>query len=85
MDPIEESARVFVDAQAARMLDNAELDARPDGNQVAFRLIRGEPRTARTAAYSAESARPEPFRACHANTYAPTVAPTACSTRSPSS
>ena len=29
-------ARVFVDAEAASMLDHAELDARQDGDQVAF-------------------------------------------------
>jgi len=34
----EGGARVFVDAEAAPMLDNAELDARRDGNQVAFGL-----------------------------------------------
>jgi len=34
----EGGARVFVDAQAASMLDGAELDARRDGNQVAFGL-----------------------------------------------
>jgi len=34
----EGGARVFVDPAAAPMLDNAELDARRDGNQVAFGL-----------------------------------------------
>ena len=34
----EGGARVFVDPNAATMLDNAELDARRDGNQVAFGL-----------------------------------------------
>jgi len=32
-------ARVFVDSEAAPMLDGAELDARVDGDQVAFGLI----------------------------------------------
>ena len=31
-------ARVFVDSDAAPMLDTAELDARMEGDQVAFRL-----------------------------------------------
>jgi iron-sulfur cluster assembly protein len=31
-------ARVFVDSDAAPMLDNAELDARMEGDQVAFGL-----------------------------------------------
>ena len=31
-------ARVFVDSEAANMLDDAELDARREGNQVAFGL-----------------------------------------------
>jgi Fe-S cluster assembly iron-binding protein IscA len=31
-------ARVFVDSEAAPMLDNAELDARMEGDQVAFGL-----------------------------------------------
>jgi iron-sulfur cluster assembly protein len=34
----EGGARVFVDSEAAPMLDNAELDARQDGDQVAFGL-----------------------------------------------
>jgi len=34
----ERGARVFVDPEAAPMLDNAELDARRDGDQVAFGL-----------------------------------------------
>jgi len=38
----EGGARVFVDAQAAPMLDNAELDARRDGNQVAFGLTQAD-------------------------------------------
>jgi iron-sulfur cluster assembly protein len=43
----EGGARVFVDAQAAPMLDNAELDARRDGNQVAFGLTQaGSPDSA---------------------------------------
>lgn len=37
-------ARVFVDGQIAPMLDNAELIARQDGDQLAFGLaMRGEP------------------------------------------
>jgi iron-sulfur cluster assembly protein len=31
-------ARVFLDSEAATMLDNAELDARREGDQVAFGL-----------------------------------------------
>ena len=40
----EGGARVFVDSEAATMLDNAELDARREGDQVAFGLTeaRGE-------------------------------------------
>ncbi|MGB0093929.1 MAG: HesB/YadR/YfhF-family protein [Solirubrobacteraceae bacterium] len=34
----EGGARVFVDSEAAPMLDNAELDARREGDQVAFGL-----------------------------------------------
>jgi Fe-S cluster assembly iron-binding protein IscA len=34
----EGGARVFVDAEAAPMLDNAELNARTEGDQVAFGL-----------------------------------------------
>ena len=34
----EGGARVFVDSEAAPMLDNAELDARMEGDQVAFGL-----------------------------------------------
>ena len=34
----EGGARVFVDSEAAPILDNAELDARTDGDQVAFGL-----------------------------------------------
>lgn len=34
----ERGARVFVDATAAPMLDNVELDARIEGDQVAFGL-----------------------------------------------
>jgi iron-sulfur cluster assembly protein len=34
----ERGARVFVDSEAAPMLDDAELDARLDGDQVAFGL-----------------------------------------------
>jgi Fe-S cluster assembly iron-binding protein IscA len=34
----EGGARVFVDSDAAPMLDNAELDARMEGDQVAFGL-----------------------------------------------
>ena len=34
----EGGARVFVDSEAAPMLDNAELHARMEGNQVAFGL-----------------------------------------------
>jgi iron-sulfur cluster assembly protein len=34
----EGGARVFVDPDAALILDNAELEARSDGNQVAFGL-----------------------------------------------
>jgi Fe-S cluster assembly iron-binding protein IscA len=34
----EGGARVFVDPEAALILDNAELEARSDGNQVAFGL-----------------------------------------------
>jgi len=34
----EGGARVFVDSEAAPMLDNAELDARTEGDQVAFGL-----------------------------------------------
>jgi iron-sulfur cluster assembly protein len=34
----EAGARVFVDSDAAPMLDNAELDARMEGDQVAFGL-----------------------------------------------
>jgi iron-sulfur cluster assembly protein len=34
----EGGARVFVDSEAALMLDTAELHARTDGNQVAFGL-----------------------------------------------
>jgi iron-sulfur cluster assembly protein len=34
----EGDARVFVDADAAPMLDNAQLDARQQGDQVAFGL-----------------------------------------------
>ncbi|HEX4009531.1 MAG TPA: HesB/YadR/YfhF-family protein [Solirubrobacteraceae bacterium] len=34
----EGGARVFVDADAAPMLDDAELDARQEGDQVAFGL-----------------------------------------------
>jgi Fe-S cluster assembly iron-binding protein IscA len=34
----EDGARVFVDPEAAPMLDDAELDARTEGNQVAFGL-----------------------------------------------
>jgi iron-sulfur cluster assembly protein len=34
----EGGARGFVDPEAALMLDNAELEARKDGNQVAFGL-----------------------------------------------
>jgi len=34
----EGGARVFVDADAASMLDNVELHARREGNQVAFGL-----------------------------------------------
>ena len=34
----EGGARVFVDSEAAPMLDNVELDARQDGDQVAFGL-----------------------------------------------
>jgi Fe-S cluster assembly iron-binding protein IscA len=34
----EGGARVFVDSDAATMLGNAELDARQEGDQVAFGL-----------------------------------------------
>jgi Fe-S cluster assembly iron-binding protein IscA len=34
----EGGARVFVDSEAAPMLDNAELNARTDGDQIAFGL-----------------------------------------------
>lgn len=38
---IEESgARVFVDAEAAPLLDDAQLEARKQGNQIAFGLSR---------------------------------------------
>jgi iron-sulfur cluster assembly protein len=36
----EGGARVFVDSEAAPILDNAELDARTDGDQVAFGVTR---------------------------------------------
>jgi iron-sulfur cluster assembly protein len=35
----EQGARVFVDSDAAPMLDNVQLDARQEGDQVAFGLI----------------------------------------------